>query len=82
MRQTIMSFDKEDVKQGIDNVAGHLKDAVDSIADKTSESRGKIKEKAREVARKTGEEMIEQGRKLKNAASGDSSATLTEKPSC
>jgi predicted transcriptional regulator len=74
-----MSFDKEDVKQGIDNVAAHLKDAVDKIAEKTSESRGRVSEKAKEIARKTGDEMIEQGQKLKNAANGQSIDTSSEK---
>lgn len=68
-----MSFDKEDVKHGIDNVAAHLKDAVDSIAGKTSDSREKLREKAKEVARKTGDEMIEQGHKLKTAAGSEPS---------
>jgi len=74
-----MSFDKEDVKQGIDNVAAHLKDAVDKIAEKTSESREKVSEKAKEIARKTGDEMIEKGHQLKNAASAPSIDTPSEK---
>ena len=75
-----MSFDKNDVKHGIDNVATHLKDAVDKIADSTDESREKVSEKAKEIARKAGDEMIEQGHKLKNASSGlpgDASAAKT-----
>lgn len=69
-----MSFDKNDVKHGIDNVASHLKDVVDSIAEKTSDSREKLTEKAKEVARKTGDEMIAKGHKLKAAASSDPGA--------
>jgi hypothetical protein len=79
-RRTIMSFDKNDVKHGIDNMATHLKGAVDKIADATDESREKVSDKAREIARKAGEEMIEQGHKLKNASSGlpnDASAGKT-----
>jgi len=64
-----MSFDKNDVKRGIDNVAAHLKDAIDNIAERTSESREKLAEKAKEMARTTGDELIEQGHKLKNAGS-------------
>jgi len=74
-----MSFDKNDVKQGIDNVAAHLKDAVDKIAEKTSESREKVSEMAKEMARKTGDEMIEKGHMLKNAASGESIDAPSEK---
>jgi hypothetical protein len=74
-----MSLDKEDVKHGIDNVAAHLKDAVDKITEKTSESRGKVSEKVKEMARKTGDELIQQGHKLKRAASGHSGdATQTD----
>jgi hypothetical protein len=78
----MMSFDKNDVKHGIDNVAAHLKDAVDKIAEATSESREKVSEKARELARNTGDEMIEQGHKLRNAASAESSDATTEKTTC
>jgi hypothetical protein len=74
-----MSFDKNDVKHGIDNVASHLKDAVDSIAEKTSDSRDKLTEKAKEVARKTGDEMIEKGHKLKNAAAAKPAPADSEK---
>jgi hypothetical protein len=69
-----MSFDKNDVKHGIDKVASHLKDAVDSIDQKTTDSREKLSEKAKEVARKTGDAMIEQGHKLKKAGSSDPGA--------
>jgi hypothetical protein len=64
-----MSFDKEDVKQGIDEVAAHLKHAVDVVVEKTSGTRETIADKAKELGRKTGDEMIEQGQKLKNASS-------------
>ena len=64
-----MSFDKNDVKQGIDDVAAHLKHAVDVVAEKTSGTRETISEKAKEFGRKTGDEMIEQGQKLKKASS-------------
>lgn len=78
-----MSFDKNDVKHGIDNVAAHLKDAVDTIAEKTSESRETLREKAKEIARKTGDEMIEQGHKLKNAAApGPIPASSEKTPPC
>jgi hypothetical protein len=73
-----MSLDKNDIKHGIDNVAEHLKEAVDKFAEKTSESRGKLSAKAKEMARKAGEEMIEQGHKLKNAASEPSSDEALE----
>lgn len=74
-----MSFDKSDIKQGIDNVAEYLKDAVDKIVEKKNESSEKISESARAVARKTGDEMIEQGQKLRNAASGHPGDTTSEK---
>jgi len=74
-----MSLDKNDIKHGIDNVAEYLKDAVDKIAEKTSESREKISESTKEMMRKTGDEMIEQGHKLKNAASSQSSDATSEK---
>ncbi len=73
-----MSFDTNDVKRGIDNVAAHLKDAVDHLAERTSESREKVSEKAKEMARKAGDEMIEQGQKLKKAAAGPSVETTSE----
>jgi hypothetical protein len=59
-----MSFDKKDVKQGIDEAAAHLKQAVDKVAE-TSEM---IAAKAKEAGRKTGDHMIEQGKKLKSAS--------------
>lgn len=74
-----MSFDKNDVKHGIDSVAAHLKDAVDKIAETTTESREKVSEKAKEMAIKAGDELIEQGHRLKNAASGPSSEATSEK---
>jgi hypothetical protein len=76
--ERIMSFDRNDIRHGIDNVAEHLKDAVDKIAEKTNESRGKIAESAKEMARKTGDEMIEQGHKLKKAAGGHVSDATSE----
>jgi hypothetical protein len=75
----MMTFDKNDVKHGIDNVAAHLKGTVDKIAEATSDSRDKVSEKAKEIARKAGDEMIEQGHKLKNAATGESSDVTSEK---
>jgi hypothetical protein len=77
-RKTTMSFDKNDVKHGIDNVAAHLKDAVDAFTEKTSESREKVSEKVKEMARKTGDELIEQGQKLKHAASVHSSDAASD----
>jgi hypothetical protein len=74
-----MSFDKDDVKHGIDSVAAHLKHAVDSIAEKASDSRDKLTEKAKEVARKTGDEMIEQGQKLKTAAAAEPTVETSER---
>jgi hypothetical protein len=65
-----MSFDKNDVLHGIDNLAAHLKDAVNAFTEKTGESRERVSEKVKEMARKTGDELIEQGQRLKNA-SGD-----------
>ncbi len=59
-----MSIDKKDVKQGIDQAAIHLKQAVDKMAE-TSEM---IAAKAKEAGRKTGNQMIEQGKKLKSAS--------------
>jgi hypothetical protein len=63
-----MSFDKNDVKQGIDKAADQLKAATDNLAAKSHEAGESMKEKAKELARKAGDEMIEQGTKLKNAA--------------
>jgi hypothetical protein len=59
-----MSMDKKDVKQGIDQAATHLKQAVDKVVE-TSEM---ITAKAKEAGRKTGDQMIEQGKKLKSAS--------------
>jgi hypothetical protein len=59
-----MSFDKKDVKQGIDGAATHLKEAVDKMA-KTSET---LAGKAKEAGRKAGNQMIKQGQKLKSAS--------------
>jgi hypothetical protein len=64
-----MSLDKEDVKHGIDKAADQLKVATDKLAAKTHEASDAMTEKAKELARKTGDQMIEQGTKLKNAAS-------------
>ena len=63
-----MSFDKNDVKDGIDKAAEQLKTATDNLATKSHEAGESMKEKAKELARKAGDEMIEQGTKLKNAA--------------
>jgi hypothetical protein len=63
-----MSFDKEDVKHGIDKAADHLKAAADAVVAKSHEASESAKEKAKELARKTGDQLIEQGEKLKNAA--------------
>ena len=63
-----MSFDKDDVKHGIDKAAEQLKTATDNLAMKSHEAGESMKEKAKELARKAGDEMIEQGTKLKNAA--------------
>ena len=63
-----MSFDKNDVKNGIDKAAEQLKTATDNLAAKSQEASEAAKEKAKELARKAGDQMIEQGEKLKNAA--------------
>jgi len=63
-----MSFDKKDVKHGIDKAAENLKAATDDLAAKSQEVGESMKEKAKELARKTGDQMIEKGTKLKNAA--------------
>jgi hypothetical protein len=63
-----MSFDRNDVKQGIDKAAENLKAATDKLAAKGSEAGDSMKEKAKELARKTGDQMIDKGTKLKNAA--------------
>jgi hypothetical protein len=59
-----MSFDKKDVKQGIEGAANHLKEAVEKVA----ETREMLTAKAKEAARKTGDQMIKQGKKLKSAS--------------
>lgn len=64
-----MSFDKEDVKHGIDEVATSLKHAVDVVAGKTSETSETLAEKAKQIGRRTGDELIAQGEKLKAASS-------------
>lgn len=63
-----MSFDKNDVKHGIDKAAENLKIATDKLAAKSQEAGDSITEKAKELARKTGDQMIDKGTKLKNAA--------------
>jgi hypothetical protein len=63
-----MSFDKNDVKHGIDKAAENLKSATDTVAAKSHEAGESMKEKAKELARKTGDQMIDKGTKLKNAA--------------
>jgi hypothetical protein len=63
-----MSFDKEDVKSGIDKAAEHLKAATDAVAARSHEASESAKEKAKELARKTGDQLIEQGERLKEAA--------------
>jgi hypothetical protein len=59
-----MSFDKKDVKQGVDEVATHLKQAIDKVA----ETSDMIASKAKEAGRKTGDKMIQQGKRLKSAS--------------
>lgn len=63
-----MSFDKDDVKHGIDEAAVRLKAATDTLAAKSHEAGESASEKAKELARKAADQMIEQGEKLKNAA--------------
>jgi len=63
-----MSFDKNDVKRGIDKAAENLKTATDKLAAKSQETGDSITEKAKALARKTGDQMIDKGTKLKNAA--------------
>jgi len=63
-----MSFDRKDVKQGIDDAATHLKQAVDKVADTSETIAAKAAAKAKEAGRKTGDHMIEQGKKLKSAS--------------
>jgi hypothetical protein len=63
-----MSLTKNDVKHGIDVVADHLKNATESVARTSADTADKIAEKGRELALKTGDELIEQGQKLKHAA--------------
>ena len=60
-----MSFDRNDVKHGIDVAAEMLKEATDKIAATGQDANAK----AREIGRKTGEALIEQGEKLKQASS-------------
>jgi hypothetical protein len=74
-----MSLDKDDIKNGIDHIAAHLKGAVDTIAEKTAESREKLAENAKRMARKTGDEMIVQGHKIKDAAGAQPSGAIAEK---
>jgi hypothetical protein len=59
-----MSFDKKDVKKGIDTAAQKLKDATDVVA----KSADQASAKAKEYANKTGDAMIAQGKNLKKAA--------------
>jgi hypothetical protein len=63
-----MSFDKNDVKNGIDKAAEQLKVATDNLAAKSQVVGDAAKAKAKELAQKAGDQMIEQGEKLKNAA--------------
>jgi hypothetical protein len=63
-----MSFDKNDVKHGIDKAAEQLKTATDNLAAKSQEASDAAVAKAKALAQKAGDEMIEQGQKLKNAA--------------
>jgi hypothetical protein len=63
-----VSFDKEDVKSGIDKAAEHLKAATDAMATKSHEASESAKERAKELARKTGDQLIAQGERLKEAA--------------
>ncbi|HEY3827423.1 MAG TPA: hypothetical protein VGL82_22880 [Bryobacteraceae bacterium] len=63
-----MSFDRNDVKHGIDKAASRLKSATDNLADKSQETGESMKQRAKELARKTGDQMIENGKKLRNAA--------------
>jgi len=63
-----MSFDRNDVKHGIDVAAEKLKEATDKISDKLSETAADASVKARELGRKTGDTLIEQGEKLKQAS--------------
>jgi hypothetical protein len=67
-KENNMSFDKKDVKQGIDDAATHLKHAVDKVAETGEMIAAKAAAKAKEAGRKTGDRMIEQGKKLKSAS--------------
>ncbi|MDP9054363.1 MAG: hypothetical protein M3N93_08705 [Acidobacteriota bacterium] len=62
-----MSFDKKDVKNGIDKAAARLKTATDNLTAKSQEAGEIAKAKAKDIASKAGDRMIEQGRKLKSA---------------
>jgi transcriptional regulator NrdR family protein len=64
----LMSFDRNDIKRGIDKTANRLKSATDRLANKSQETEESMKEKAKELARKTGDQMIEKGTRLRNAA--------------
>jgi hypothetical protein len=64
----MMSFDKNDLKQGIDKAAEHLKAATDTVVAKSHEASESASEKVKELARKTGDQLIAQGEKLKKAA--------------
>jgi hypothetical protein len=64
----IMSFDRKDLKHGIDKAADHLKAAANTLAATSHEASESAKGKAKELARKTGDQLIQQGRKLKKAA--------------
>ncbi len=59
-----MSFNKNDVKDGIDSAAESLKRATDKISATAADANVK----AREIGRKAGDAMIEQGKKLKKAS--------------
>jgi hypothetical protein len=63
-----MSFDKNDVKHGIDKAAEHLKSATDAVAAKSHEAGESLTEAAKELARKTGDQLIKRGEELKKAA--------------
>jgi hypothetical protein len=60
-----MSFNKKDVKHGIDAAADKLKQATDKIAATAEHANAG----ARKIGRKAGDTLIEQGEKLKQASS-------------
>jgi hypothetical protein len=60
-----MSFNKNDVKHGIDVAADKLKQATDKIAATAEDANAG----ARKIGRKAGDTLIEQGEKLKQASS-------------